>query len=86
MWDNVLGAELARDAAYIEQLEAENEQLKADRDSWIEQCEDARNEWLRLDDENKRLRELMQEFVNRCEAGEIRSRRTYAKFKEALNQ
>lgn len=36
--------------------------------------------------ENVRLREAMQSFVDRCDKGEIRSKRTYAQFKELLAQ
>jgi len=32
----------------------------------------------------KELESLMQEFVDRVDRGEVRSRKTYAKFKEAL--
>lgn len=32
----------------------------------------------------KELEELMQEFVDRVDRGEVRSKKTYAKFKEAL--
>lgn len=36
------------------------------------------------DEEIERLKEAMQEFVNRCEKGEVRSKYTYSKFKELL--
>ena len=34
--------------------------------------------------EIERMKEAMQEFVNRCEKGEVRSKYTYSKFKELL--
>lgn len=37
-----------------------------------------------LQNEHKAMREAMQWFVDRVDAGEVRSRRTYAKFKEIL--
>ena len=36
------------------------------------------------DAEIKQLREAIQEFVDRCERGEVRSKYTYNKFKELL--
>ena len=36
------------------------------------------------DDEIERLREAMQEFVDRCDRGEVLSKYTYAKFKRLL--
>lgn len=33
-----------------------------------------------------KLREAMTTFVERCERGEVRSKRTYAQFKELLEQ
>lgn len=35
--------------------------------------------------ENKALKGAMQWFVDRCERGEVRSKRTYARFKELLS-
>lgn len=35
--------------------------------------------------EHKAMREAMQWFVDRVDAGEVRSRRTYAKYKEILS-
>ena len=35
-------------------------------------------------DDIERLQEAMQEFVDRCERGEVRSKYTYAKFKKLL--
>lgn len=43
-----------------------------------------RNQELYL--ENVKLREAMQLFVDRCDRGEVRSKRTYAQFKELLGQ
>lgn len=37
------------------------------------------------DKEIERLREAMQEFVDRCDRGEVRSKYTYAKFKALLD-
>ena len=37
-----------------------------------------------LQQENERLRAAMQEFVDRLDRGEVRSRYTYAKFKQLL--
>jgi len=39
----------------------------------------------KLEKENKELKSAMQEFVDRCDNGEIASTRTYNKFKELLN-
>lgn len=39
---------------------------------------------LALADENRKLRALMREFCDRVERGEVKSVKTYAKFKEAL--
>jgi len=36
--------------------------------------------------DNIRLRKLMQWFVDRCDNGEVRSRRTYQAFKDALSK
>ena len=44
------------------------------------------NEIERLEKEVERLREAMQEFVDRCDKGEARSIRTYGKFKELLDE
>jgi hypothetical protein len=52
---------------------AENEALKM-RVAILESCEARFN----------RLLECMQEFVDRCEKGEVRSRYTYRKFKAAI--
>jgi len=38
-----------------------------------------------LQRENALFREAMQEFVDRCEAGEVRSQYTYNKFRELLS-
>lgn len=38
------------------------------------------------DEEIEGLKEAMQEFVNRCEKGEVRSKYTYSKFKELLKE
>ena len=38
------------------------------------------------DEEIERMKEAMQEFVNRCEKGEVRSKYTYSKFKELLKE
>lgn len=43
-----------------------------------------RNHQLYMD--NVRLRAALQEFVDRCDKGEVRSKRTYAQFKELLDQ
>ena len=37
-------------------------------------------------EENQKLREAMQWFVDRCDNGEVRSKRTYERFKEILNK
>lgn len=37
------------------------------------------------DNQKRRMREAMQEFCNRVDKGEVRSKRTYAKFKDILN-
>lgn len=37
-----------------------------------------------LEAENKRLKEAMKVFVDRCDKGEVRSTRTYNKFKQLL--
>ncbi len=39
-----------------------------------------------LEKQNKELKAAMQEFVDRCEKGEVRSKYTYKKFKELLNR
>lgn len=36
--------------------------------------------------ERDQMKEVMQEFVDRCERGEVRSRYTYAKFKKILEE
>lgn len=38
----------------------------------------------RLDTENKKMKRAIIEFIDRCEAGEIRSVRTYNKFKDII--
>ena len=38
----------------------------------------------REQEKNQQLREAMQEFVDRCDRGEVRSRYTYNKFKDLL--
>lgn len=43
-----------------------------------------RNQELYL--ENVKLREALQLFVDRCDKGEIRSKRTYAQFKALLDR
>lgn len=50
---------------------------------------EAMDEWERqqtslLQAENEKLKAAMQEFVDRVEKGEVRSKRTYAKFKSLL--
>lgn len=37
-------------------------------------------------EESQKLREAMQWFVDRCDNGEVRSKKTYARFKELLNK
>ena len=37
-----------------------------------------------LEEENRELKEAMQWFCNRADSGEVRSKRTYEKFKELL--
>jgi hypothetical protein len=42
--------------------------------------------YLSVKAERDRYRELMQEFCDRVDRGEVRSKKTYAKFKEALEK
>ena len=39
-----------------------------------------------LEDENTELKEALKWFCNRVDAGEVRSKRTYERFKELLNK
>lgn len=39
-----------------------------------------------LHQQNLKLREAMQHFVDRCDRGEVRSTRTYAQFKQLLEE
>jgi hypothetical protein len=39
-----------------------------------------------VEEENKKLRGLLQWFIDRCDKGEIRSQRTYLAFKKALEE
>lgn len=57
---------------YSEKLKRENSQLHFE----IKQLKKRETE----------LREAMQWFVNRCDNGEVRSKKTYKKFKELLNK
>jgi len=50
-----------------------NEEIARERANYVDACA-----------EISRLREAIQEFVDRCERGEIRSVKTYAKFVELL--
>ncbi len=38
-----------------------------------------------LEKQNKELKAAIQEFVDRCEKGEVRSKYTYKKFKDLLS-
>ena len=39
-----------------------------------------------LEKENTKLKEAMQWFIDRCDKGEVRSKKTYARFKELLTK
>ncbi len=64
----------------------EIEQLKKE----IERLEDNEvilaDEVIRLGQENTILKEAMQWFIDRCDKGEVRSKKTYARFKELLTK
>ena len=43
------------------------------------------NDYAKLEAENKALKEAMQEFVDKVDRGQARSVKTYARFKELLD-
>jgi len=61
--------------------------LQADRDDWKARAEAAEEELARVRTVPvpKDWRDAVQEFVTRCESGEVRSKKTYAKFVELLS-
>jgi hypothetical protein len=55
------------------------DKLKAEHDAWMKEVQITFGE-------NRELKLAMQEFVDRVDKGEIRSKYTYTKFKELLNK
>ena len=75
----------------VNQIKAEHAHellaLQADRDDWKARAEAAEEELARVRTVPvpKDWRDAVQEFVTRCESGEVRSKKTYAKFVELLS-
>jgi ribonuclease HI len=54
--------------------------------SLLEKIKNLKIENSNLKKQNKELREALSWFCNRVDTGEVRSKRTYARFKELLNK
>ena len=84
----------------LERLYADFDRVTAERDalamnlrfaeegyiSFAEECDKLQQRLTAADELNDLMRGLMQEFCDRVDRGEVRSKTTYAKFKAALSQ